>query len=196
MIPRALCLAAASFALGLATLAAAPPPGRFEQGALIHDGIPARDPAAASRLGSYLESRQASFVDWLADGSLLISTRFGNAEQLHRVRTPGGAREQLTFFSDPVRSAAASPYDGDSLVYLRDRGGDENQQLYLRQIAGQTTRQLSDGRSLYGLPVWANDGKRIAFHSNARDGANYDIYVADTTSTAPPRLVAGGGNQA
>jgi dipeptidyl aminopeptidase/acylaminoacyl peptidase len=196
MIPRAPCLLVASLVLSFAALAAAPPPGRVEQGALVYDGIPARDPAAASRLGSYLESRQASFVDWLADGSLLISTRFGDAEQLHRVRSAGGAREQLTFFGDPVRSAAASPYDGDSLIYLQDRGGDENQQLYLRQITGQATRRLSDGRSLYGLPVWANDGKRIAFHSNARDGVNYDIYVADTTSTAPPRLVAGGGSQA
>ena len=37
-----------------------------------------------------------------------------------------------------------------------------------------------------GSPVWAHDGKRLAFHSNARDGVSYDIYIVDVDSTAPP----------
>ena len=198
MNPRALWPGLAAFAASLATLAAtpAPVPARVEVGTLVYDGIPARDAATPSRLGSYLDSRQANFVDWLADGSLLVSTRFGDTEQLHRVRLAGGAREQLTFLPEPVRSAAASPFDADSLIYLNDHGGDENAQLYLRQLSTQATRQLSDGHSLYGLPVWANDGKRIAFQSTARDGVNYDLYVADTTSPAAPRLIAAGGAQA
>ena len=204
-MPRVLGLVVSSLSLCLPALAATPvatlPPPRFEQGALVYDGIPerdtaARDASAASRLGAYLESRQASFVDWLADGSLLISTRFGDVDQLHRVRAPGGAREQLTYGHDPVRTATANPFDGDSLLYLQDHDGDENAQIYLRHVDSFATRRITDGKSLQGLPVWANDGKRIAFHSNARDGVNYDLYVADTSSSATPRLVAGGGNQA
>ncbi len=75
----------------------------MEQGNLVYDGIPPRNEEVAARLGDYLESRQAGFVDWLADGSLLISTRFGDSEQLHRVRAPLGQSEQLTFYRDPVR---------------------------------------------------------------------------------------------
>jgi dipeptidyl aminopeptidase/acylaminoacyl peptidase len=196
MKSRALCLGLAAAVASLATLAATPAPDRVEAGTLVYDGIPPRDAATPSRLGHYLEARQANFVDWLADGSLLISTRFGATEQLHRVRMAGGAREQLTYEPEPVRAAAANPFDADSLIYLEDHGGDENAQLYLRQLSTQAARQLSDGHSLYGVPVWANDGKRIAFQSTARDGVNTDIYVADTTSAAAPRRVATGGPQA
>lgn len=189
-----LILGGLAAAVLVTTHAATPSAGRHEQGNLIFDGIPPRDEASANALADWLESRQASFVDWLSDGSLLISTRFGDSEQLHRVRAPLGQREQVTFYRDPVREAAASPYAADRFVFMKDRGGDENAQLYLRQ--GSDTRLLTDGKSLHGEPVWANDGKRIAFHSTARDGASYDIYVVDTTTTNPPRLVLGGGDQA
>ena len=180
----------------LALAAGAPlPPPRSEQGNLLYDGIPEPDSAVSAPLAQYLESREASFLSWLADGSLLNSTRFGDSEPLHRVRAPQGARTQLTFLREPVRGAAASPLDADQLVYLQDQGGDENTQLYLRQISDGSTRRLTDGKSLNGLPVWSNDGKRVAFLSNARDGAAYDIYVADTSTAGTPRLVAGGASQ-
>ena len=74
-----------------------PAPTHREQGALIYEGIPPTDPALGARLAPYLHSRGATFLDWLADGSLLIKTRFAETEQLHRVAGPGAAREQLTF---------------------------------------------------------------------------------------------------
>jgi dipeptidyl aminopeptidase/acylaminoacyl peptidase len=193
---RALALTLVLLPLGARAVDAPGPPERGEQGNLIFDGVPARDPAIAQKLGQYLQSRQASFVDWLADGSLLISTRFGDAEQLHRVRTPLGAREQLTFLHDPVHGAAANPLDPDALIYMQDQGGDENQQLYLHRLDDGSTRRLTDGKSLQGPPLWASDGKRVAFFSDARDGVSRDIYVADTTSNATPRLVVASPQEA
>jgi dipeptidyl aminopeptidase/acylaminoacyl peptidase len=199
--PAAAALVAAlatfvALATGAESPAAEAPPARRELGNLVFDGIPDRDPAIAASLGQWLESRPTGFVDWLADGSLLVSTRFADTEQLHRVRAPLGLREQLTWYPDPVRAAAASPTRPDQLVFLKDQGGDENAQLYLRDLGTGTTRLLSDGKSLNGEPVWSNDGRRIAFHSNARNGVSYDIYVADVGSPAAPRLVLGGGDQA
>ena len=40
--------------------------------------------------------------------------------------------------------------------------------------------------------MWSHDGKRLAFHSNARDGVSYDIYVVDVRRHAAPRLAIGG----
>jgi dipeptidyl aminopeptidase/acylaminoacyl peptidase len=168
---------------------------RVERGNLILDGIPERDAMLERTLGRYLESRQAGLVAWLADGSLLVSTRFGEAEQLHRVKSPLAQREQLTFEHDPVRSGASLPFDANAFVYEKDEGGNENMQLYLQRIGGGAPRLLTDGKSLNGPPVFSNDGKRIAFYSNARDGAAHDIYVRDVTSEAPPRLVLGGADQ-
>ena len=164
-------------------------PARVERGTLIYDGIPETPPGEAGRLLGWLESRSARLAGWLADGSLVIATRFGNTEQLHRVRAPLGMREQLVFQSEPVSRAAPNPHSPTQLLYQKDVGGNENMQLHLLDLETQVSRLLTDGRSLHGTPVWAHDGKRLAFHGNGRDGVSYDIYVADTTQQGPPRLV-------
>jgi dipeptidyl aminopeptidase/acylaminoacyl peptidase len=169
-----------------------PAPARIEQGNLIFDGIPTRDPAESANLARWMESRSASLVDWLADGSLVISTRFGNVAQLHRVRAPLGMREQVTFDVEPISSGVAHPHDANLLLFRKDQGGNENMQIWLRDLRRGTDRLLTDGKSLNGSPVFAQDGRRIAFYSNARDGATYDIYVSDTASGgAPQRVVTG-----
>lgn len=168
--------------------------GRIEQGNLIFDGIPARDPTESASLARWLESRSAGFVDWLADGSLIITSRFGNTAQLHRVRAPLSMLEQLTFEAEPVSDAVAHPYDANSLLYLKDSGGDENSQIWLRTLEGGGSRLLTDGKSRHGRPVFAHDGKRIAFNSNARDGASNDVYISDMQAT-PQLLVTGGSDE-
>src|SRR5579863_8183512 len=80
---------------------------RRERGSLVYDNIPPADPALAARITRYLQSRQASLLDWVSDGSLLIATRFGETEQVHRVAAPLHAREQLTFYPEPVNFARA-----------------------------------------------------------------------------------------
>jgi hypothetical protein len=45
----------------------------------------------------------------LSDGSILIATRFGSTQQIHRVTAPGGDRAQITFQSEPVAGAVAIP---------------------------------------------------------------------------------------
>lgn len=163
---------------------------REERGNLILENIPAGDAALSERLAPWLQAREARLLDWLADGSLLIATRFGDTEQVHRLARPLGAREQLTYEREPV-AVARAPATGaaNGFVFLADRGGDENAQLYFFGLADRRARLLTDGKSLHGRPVWAHDGKRVAFHGNARDGVSYDIYVVDVTTGAMPRLV-------
>jgi dipeptidyl aminopeptidase/acylaminoacyl peptidase len=169
---------------------------RVEQGNLIYDGIPVEQLDAVSTLPRWQESRSAGFLDWLADGSLLVTTRFGDAAQLHRVRAPLGMREQLTWESEPLSSAVAHPTDANLLLYRKDRGGDENMQIWLHDISKNTDRLLTDGKSRHGPPVFAHDGKRIAFYGNAREPSSNDIYVSDITSEAAPRLVLAGSGDA
>jgi dipeptidyl aminopeptidase/acylaminoacyl peptidase len=177
---------------GLSTQAQTPAPARQERGNLIFEGIPPQDLQLAERLAQYRQSRQATFLDWLPDGTMLISTRFGDVEQVHRIATPLGAREQLTFFPDPV-SAARAPRtgSGNTFVFLKDSGGDENAQVYY-YTANAHVQQLTQGKFLHGTPLWSHDGKRIAFYGNERDGVSYDVYVVDIGSSSAPRLVAGG----
>jgi dipeptidyl aminopeptidase/acylaminoacyl peptidase len=182
----------------LIPLAASPAeaPQRVEQGNLIFDGIPLEQLAADPDLPLALDSRTAEFGDWLADGSLVISTRFGNTAQLHRVRMPMGAREQFTFRHEPIAEAVAHPYDASRLLYLRDNGGDERMQIWLRNLATGAERLITDGKSRHGRPVFARDGRRIAFHGNARDGASNDLYLADIETESMPRLLLAGNGDA
>jgi dipeptidyl aminopeptidase/acylaminoacyl peptidase len=189
------CFLAASpwlpIAAQVAEGASAPP--SETRGNLVLDGIPALNENLSARLENYLQSRQASFVDWLPDGSLLIATRFADTEQLHRVAAPLGAREQLTWYGEPVNSARVPQVaNAAGFAFLKDRGGDENSQVYFYRFADRSARLLTDGKSLHGDLQWSPDGKRVAYYGNDRDGVSYDIYVAEPASAALPRLVVNG----
>ena len=115
-----------------------------ERGNLVLDNIPTVETPLTTRLDDYLNSRGASFVDWLPDGSLLVATRFGDTEQLHRVATPLGAREQLTFFREPVTMARAPQSAvAPGFVFLKDQGGNENAQVYYYDLTTRAVRMLS-----------------------------------------------------
>src|SRR5207244_895736 len=79
----------------------------------------------------------------LADGSMLIGTRFADTDQLHRVAIPLGMREQLTFYEDPVEWARA-PLRGGGFAFLKDQGGDENAEVYYQPPTG-AARPLTQG---------------------------------------------------
>jgi dipeptidyl aminopeptidase/acylaminoacyl peptidase len=165
-----------------------------ERGNLVLDNIPNVETPLAARLDDYLNSRGASFVDWLPDDSLLIATRFGDTEQLHRVAMPLGAREQLTFFREPVTTARAPQSAvAPGFAFLRDQGGNENAQVFYFDLNSRSARQLSEGNGVNGNLNWSHDGKRVAFHSTARDGVSYDIMIAEPGNTlSKPRLVFNG----
>jgi dipeptidyl aminopeptidase/acylaminoacyl peptidase len=142
------------------------------------------------RVHAFLCGREARLLGWSPQGALLIATRFGETEQLHLVRTPGGERRQLTFFRDPVRVAAFSPDpQHGALAFLRDVDGDENLQLFLMRAEDPAPRLLTDGKSQNLAPVWSNTGRALAFSTTARDGKSLDIDLVEPNSGALPRLL-------
>ena len=140
-----------------------------ETARLVLDNIPAVDTPLTARLDDYLNSRGASFVDWQSD-ALIIATRFGDVDQLHRVTAPLGAREQLTFYREPVTVARAPQAAvAPGFAFLRDQGGNENAQVYYYESNTRAVRMLTGGSGVNGGLVWSHDGRRVAFHSTARD---------------------------
>src|SRR5579859_3700120 len=95
-------------------------PSHQEHGNLILEGVPPLDASMAERLARYQQSRQATFLDWQADGSMLVATRFGDVEQVHRITSPLGMREQLTFTDDPVSLARAPTTGSAGFAFLKD----------------------------------------------------------------------------
>jgi len=170
---------------------------RVERGNLIFDNIPEPAAGLSEKLDAYLNARQATPLGFSPKGQLLISTRFGDVDQLHLVERPAGERRQLTFLREPVTQAAFSPDPGRSAyVYLKDVGGNENAQLYYQRLGEPGAKLLTDGKSLNGGPVWSNTGREVAFFSTARDGVSYDIDIVDPEAGSLPRLAITGDGAA
>jgi dipeptidyl aminopeptidase/acylaminoacyl peptidase len=153
------------------------------------------DPTVAAALPRYLESRSARFIDWLPDGSMILATRFGETEQIHRLRAPLSMREQLSFESAGVLAAAAEPEHGQAFVYLSPRMGGQNSALLLQRGPDQAAVALTDGNFRDGPALWAHDGTRIVFSSNRAAGVagrERDLELLDTTGGAPLRVLATG----
>jgi dipeptidyl aminopeptidase/acylaminoacyl peptidase len=154
------------------------------------------DPGVAASLARYLESRSARFIDWLPDGSMIVATRFGETEQIHRLRSPLSMREQLSFEPGGVIAAAAEPEHGDAFVYLSPRMGGQSTALLLRRAAGQAAVALTDGSFRDGAALWAHDGTRIVFSSNRAAGTagrERDLELLDTSVPGTPLRVLATG---
>ena len=156
---------------------------RVERGALRLENVPETPPEVAERLRQYVNTRSASFVDWFADGGVLIATRFGDTAQLHRVSQPLGARTQLTFFEERVTSAALRP-GGQEVLLSRDVGGDENFGGYLLDLATGRTRQVTEPGTRNESFLWSDDGAKITWSYVPRAEPNYDVMVAAPAGAA------------
>jgi len=170
---------------------------RIERGSLIYDNVPDASADVAGKLDAYLSARQAIPLGWSPKGQLLISTRFGEVDQLHMVEKPDGERRQLTFLRDPITQAAFSPDPArNAYFFLKDSAGDENTQLYYQRVGEPSAKLLTDGKSMNGGAVWSNSGREIAFFTTARGGGMQDIDVVEPDSASLPRLAISGDDAA
>lgn len=164
---------------------------------LVVEGIPKIPAALADTVMRYSEFRAASFTSWHPERrEMLIATRFADTAQVHQVKTPGGARTQLTFFPDRVANAIYPPVNGNSFVFMKDVGGGEFFQLYRYDLANGDVTLLTDGKSRNTDPHWSYQGDRIAFGSTRRDGNDVDIWVVNANDPGSARMIAqldGGG---
>ena len=156
--------------------------------AVVAEGIPPVSEALRERLRQYQNVRGAGFRDWGPDGSLFVSTRFGETSQIHRVRTPGGRREQVTFFHEPVSSARYVRSTGDLLI-SKARGGNEDYQIF--RFDGKTGRaaRLTDGKSRNRLGPLSRAGARLVYTSNRRNRRDFDLYVLDLRAGTSSRIM-------
>ncbi|TYT26727.1 S9 family peptidase [Luteimonas viscosa] len=178
---------------------ASPPPSaveRKEQGNRVTENLPEIPAELIESLNRYQNTRGASVSGWTKEGCLLVSTRFAETSQVHRVCEPLGMREQLTFYPEPVAGVTVSPPGAwrDGFVYGKDRGGDEFSQLYWFDAQTRESMLLTDGkRSQNGGTVLTRDGGLMAYSSTARNGTDRDIWLRDTRSGQSRVLLQEGG---
>ncbi|MFS2318337.1 alpha/beta fold hydrolase [Maricaulis sp. D1M11] len=184
-------LLAAASALTLGGLASAQVE-RVVVGNLEMENIPEIPADVRERLRTYQNVRGAGFQGFLPDGGILISTRFAETSQIHRVDSPLGSRSQLTFYDEPVGGASLRPGGSGEFLFSRDVGGDEYFQLFLFDTETGRVRQLTEAGSRNGSASWSEDGEQLAWYRSTEGDPNWDILVADTDNPANRRVLVEG----
>lgn len=167
-------------------------PDRVIRGNLEMINIPDIPEEVSERLRTYQNVRGAGFQGFLPGGGILISTRFGETNQIHRVDTPLGARSQLTYYDEPVGGASIRPGSSGEFGFSRDRGGDEYYQLFTFDTASGDVRQISEDETRNGSASWSDDGSQIAWYRATEADPNWDILIADADNPDGRRVLVEG----
>jgi dipeptidyl aminopeptidase/acylaminoacyl peptidase len=164
---------------------------------LVTENVPAIPASLVEQVARYTDFRAAGLADWHPTRrEMLITTRFGDTNQVHQLRFPGGARTQLTFYPDAVGGASYQPRQGNYLVFTKGGGGNERFQAYRYDFATGDVTLLTDGKSRNSGGVWSNRGDKLAYTSTRRNGADTDLYLIDPAEPKSDRMlleVKGGG---
>jgi len=132
----------------------------------------------------YLNIKSAYGASVAPDGetvAFLMDTT--GTPQVWSVDGPGTWPEQHTFYDERVTFVDCSP-ERFELAFGMDEGGNERTQLYrLDAASGEITNLTRHPDAKHRWGGWSHDGERIAFTSNRRDEATFDVYVQDRTAT-------------
>jgi dipeptidyl aminopeptidase/acylaminoacyl peptidase len=110
-----------------------------------------------------------------------------NATGIYNVYTlgvEGGQPVQLTSSTTDTTFSVSFFPDDDRLLYTRDKGGDENNHLYVRELNG-AERDLTPGDKLKAVfHGWRPDGSAFYVSTNERDPKVFDLYLYDPKTFA------------
>jgi len=165
-------------------------------GNLVMEDIPEIPANIKQRVQQYQNTRSASFEDWLPnDEGILISTRFGNTIQLHTVNKPGLARNQITYFREPVTNGVFCPSPKhNGFLFTKDIGGNEFAQIFWYNNDTRNSEMISDGSSVNTGILWSNKGDQFAFTSTRRNTKDFDIYISNIEDPKEAKPVIEKGN--
>ena len=164
---------------------------------MVLDNVLSIPASLAEAIGRYTEGRSAFQTDWHPTRrEMIIGTRFGNTYQAHVVKMPGGARQQLTFFPEPVYGASYHPKGGGYLLFQKDVGGGEWFQYFRYDMETGESTLVTDGKSRNTDAHWSSGGDLIAYVSTRRNKQDTDLWVVNPADPKTDHLLtqlSGGG---
>jgi dipeptidyl aminopeptidase/acylaminoacyl peptidase len=155
---------------------------RREMGNLVIEGIPeVIPPSIEERYEQYSNMNSAAFEDWnYRSGGIFTTTRAGEVTQVFYISAPGAEPQQLTNFPEPVRTAIGCPDTSvNGFIYYKDKGGNENFQIFFYNMDNGESEMLTDGVSRNSGFTWNKAGTKYIYRSNKNDRKTFDFYIAD-----------------
>lgn len=158
--------------------------------AIQTENVPPVPAELIAKLRQYQSTRSAAFRGWSPEGQgILVRTRFGETAQLHRVYEPGGRREQITFFDEPVEGRFLNKAADGTILLSQSTGGNEQDQISSFSPRTRQTTLLTDGKSRNLLQAVHPDGNRLAIASNMRNFKDTDLYISDPRKPGTLRCI-------
>ena len=117
--------------------------------------------------------------------SILFSSNKSGIFNVYSMPVTGGEPKQLTN-STKESTFAVSWFPSDArFLYRYDKGGNENEHLYLRELNG-SERDLTPGEKTKAqFYAWSEDRKSFFFGTNARDPKFFDIFEMSIADLKP-----------
>ncbi len=149
------------------------------------------DEVTRRALQPYLDVRRSRLAALGRDAdALLILTRATTTTQAFLVGHPGDRGRQLTFGTEPVAQVAFARDGSGDILFRRDRGGNEDYQIYRASPGSRREWMLSDGISRHGPFRLSPDGRAMMYTGNARNDQDMDVYAADAQTRDRTELIS------
>jgi len=161
------------------------------------DGLPPIPAELAAKVAPYTEFKPATAVSWHPQKrELIVARRAGNTTQLHRVAAPGTELVQLTDYAEPVRDGGFWPKAPNVLVFTRDAGGNEQQQIYRLDAGAAEPVLLTDAARKNELVGITHARDRVLVESTdldktgRREDPTVDLTLVDPLDPTKRRKLA------
>ncbi len=115
-----------------------------------------------------------------ADGKrILFHSNETGIFNVYSMPVAGGKAEALTKSTTDTTISVGYFANDDRVLYTRDKGGDENNHLFVRELDG-SEKDLTPGDKLKASFLsWAADGNAFYVTTNERDPKSFDLYRYD-----------------
>lgn len=111
-----------------------------------------------------------------SETKLLISSNETGIYNVFEINLSDGQKQQRTFSEKESFFAIGEVPNSNLILYTADKGGDENNHLYLLAEDGSST-DLTPGENVKAnFQGWSEDKKHMFYFSNQRDAKYFDLY--------------------
>jgi len=141
-------------------------------------GVPPVPASLVSDVAPYTQAYGLPLADWDPVKREIWLKGLSSMTWISKVKAPGANPDNSSIYiqSPGIYDVYFQP-QYKYLAYTKDTDGNETFQLYLYEINGGDSKQLSDGKSRNTEPVWSNAGDQIVYSSSplGADGVNLRV---------------------
>ncbi|NOQ92529.1 MAG: prolyl oligopeptidase family serine peptidase, partial [Flavobacteriaceae bacterium] len=119
---------------------------------------------------------------------LLVSNNETGIFNVFEINIADGKSIQTTFSKKESFFVIDEVPGSNQFLYTADKGGDENNHIYLVKEKGEVVDLTPGEKVKAGFVKWSNNNKAMFYYSNKRDTKFFDIYKMNTKDWKPKMI--------